>query len=98
MNKEQASKLNLAEGYAFGTFQTFTKAASKKGNVYAKTGILIGKTVHEFLTMAPDGVTIDSFKAPAYPVGTVMAIKRPDFAIAGNRINSNCESFEPILG
>jgi len=47
MNKEQMQKLNLADGFVFGTFQKFSKALGKKSNKpYGRIGILIGNTVH----------------------------------------------------
>jgi len=97
MTKEQLSKTNLAEGYAFGTFQSWKKETGKKsGKVYSKTGILIGKTVHEFLEMAPNGTTLDAYKAPSIAVGSLMAISQPEFVLNNGRLNSNCTKFEPV--
>jgi hypothetical protein len=98
MNKEQASKLNLADGFAFGTFQTWKKDTGKKsGKPYVRVGILIGKTVHEFFDTVPNGATIDSIKRPDWPVGQLMVIHQPDFSASqGGYIQASCSKLEPI--
>jgi hypothetical protein len=98
MTKNETQKLNLADGYAFGTFQTWTKDIGKKsGSPYVRVGILIGKTVHDFFDTVPKGSKIDDIKRPDWPVGQIMLISQPDFAVSsGGRIQASCRKLEPI--
>jgi hypothetical protein len=103
MTKEQFVKLNLADGFAIGTFQKFTKALGKKSNKpYGRLGILIGSTVHEFFDNVPEGVTtLDAYKGPGVPVGTVMVIHQPEFNIdfSGGkpRLQVSCSKIEALI-
>jgi hypothetical protein len=97
MTKEQLAKLNLAEGYAFGTFQSFKKDLGKKsGKPYGRVGILIGKTVHEFFDNVPAGVSLDAYKGPSLAVGQLMVISQPEFVVQNGRLNAGCAKFEPV--
>ncbi len=90
-------KLNLADGYAFGTFQTFKKELGKKsGKPYGRVGILIGKTVHEFFDPVPVGVNnLDDYKRPDWEVGQLMVIHQPDFKVEGGRLTAACANGAP---
>jgi hypothetical protein len=101
MTREQFNKLNLADGFAVGTFQKFTKALGKKsGKPYGRVGILIGTTVHEFFDNVPAGVSLEAYKGPGVPVGTPMVICQPqwdiDFGGGKPKLQPGCVSFEPI--
>ena len=94
-------KLNLADGFAFGTFQTYKKDLGKKsGKPYARVGILIGKSVHEFFDTVPAGVVkLDDLKRPDWPVGQLMCIHQPDFSVSnGGHMQSSCAKLEPVIG
>ena len=98
MTKAEMQQLNLADGYAFGTFQTFKKELGKKsGKPYGRVGILIGKTVHEFFDTVPAGVNnLADYKRPDWEVGQLMVIHQPDFRVEGGRLNAGCAKFEPV--
>ena len=98
MTKADIAKLNLADGYAFGTFQTFKKELGKKsGKPYGRVGILIGKTVHEFFDTVPAGVNnLEDYKRPDYAVGQLMVIHQPEFRVEAGRLNAGCAKFEPV--
>ncbi len=100
MTKTDMQKLNLADGYAFGTFQTFKKELGKKsGKPYGRVGILIGKTVHEFFDTVPAGVNnLEDYKRPDWEVGQLMVIHQPDFRVEAGRLNAACAKFEPVTG
>jgi len=100
MTKNETAKLTLSDGYAFGTFQSWKKDLGKKsGKPYARVGVLIGKTVHEFFDTVPAGSTLDSLKRPEWPVGTLMVIYQPDFsATQGGHINASCAKLEAVIG
>ena len=99
MTKIEIAKLTLADGYAFGTFQTWKKDTGKKsGKPYVRVGILIGKTVHEFFDSVPAGATLESLKRPEWPVGQLMLVHKPDFSASSNGfIQASCTKLEPVL-
>lgn len=102
MTRDAFNKLNLADGFAIGTFQTFKKDLGKKSKKpYGRIGVLIGKTVHEFFDNVPAGIdTIDAYKGPSCPVGTAMVISKPDWTVdfSGGRprLQPSCEWIQPI--
>lgn len=98
MNKDTFHKLNLADGYAIGTFQTFEKKlGNKTQKPYGRIGVLIGKTVHDFFDIIPPGVTtLDTYKRPDWAVGQVMLVHQPRFEVQNGRLNAGCNKIEPI--
>ncbi len=100
MTKAESQKLSLADGYAFGTFQTWKKELGKKSQKpYVRIGVLIGKTVHEFFDTVPQGATLDAIKRPEWPVGQLMVVHQPDFSVSGGGyLQASCSKLEPVIG
>jgi len=98
MTKNDIAKLDLSEGYTFGTYQAFKKNTSKKGSLYGRHEILVGKSTQEFFADVPEGVTFETYAKPAWAVrGQLVCIKRASFSLFAGYIKAECDEIVPVI-